>query len=109
MDTLRSTVAAALPDIAALGGGDRTVNRDRLIDLLDGLARELKRAYWIRLVIALCVLAVLAVLMFRVADRPALLASVTGGAGITVGGAVAALKQVTDEMARVRLLLAIVP
>ncbi len=109
MKTLQSGIAAALPDITALGGENRTVNRDRLIGLLDDLAGDLRRAYWVRLIIAVCVFVVLAILMFRVASQPALLATVTAGVGITIGGAVAALKQVTDEMARIRLLLAIAP
>jgi hypothetical protein len=107
--TLQSEIKAAFPDITSLSGEGRTINRDRLIAVLDGLARNLRLAYWIRLMIALCVFVALIILTFRVADQPTLLASVIAGAGITIGGTVAALKQVTDEMARIGLLLAMVP
>jgi hypothetical protein len=109
MKTLRSEIKSAFPDITDLSGEGHTINRDRLIVVLNGLARNLRLAYWIRIIVALCIFVILIVLMFRVADQPTLLASVIAGAGITVGGTVAALKQVTDEMARVGLLLAMVP
>jgi hypothetical protein len=109
MKTLQSEIRTAFPDITNLSGEGRTINRDRLTMVLDGLARNLRVAYWIRLIVALCVFVVLLILMFRVADQPALFASVIAGTGITIGGTVAALKQVTDEMARISLLLALVP
>jgi len=109
MKTLQSEIRAVLPDITNLDGEGRTINRERLILVLDGLARNLRVAYWIRLVVALCVLVVLSILIFRAADQPPLLAALVAAVGITVGGAIAALKQVTDEMSRVGLLLAIAP
>ena len=109
MKQLKFEIQNAFPDITNLDGEGRTINRDRLTDVLDGLARNLRLAYWIRIAIALCVFVILVILMFRVSDQPALLAGIAAGVGITIGGTVAALKQVTDEMARIGLLLAIAP
>jgi hypothetical protein len=109
MKTLQSEIRSAFPDITNLSGEGRTIDRDRLTTVLDGLARNLRIAYWVRLMVALCVFVVLLILMFHIAGQPALFASVIAGTGITIGGTVAALKQVTDEMARIGLLLAMVP
>src|SRR5262245_40960669 len=109
MRTLKSVITTALPDYTTLGDGGRTLDRERLIKLLDGLASDLRRAYWIRLAVATAVFVFLLVLTARMANQPTALASLVAGMGITVAGATAALKQVTDEMARVRLLLAIAP
>lgn len=109
MNNLQKVLRSQLPDITDLGPGRRPVDRDRLIAALELLTRDLQYAYWLRLAVAVCVLMTLIVLMFRVADEPALLASVTAGTGITLGGVLVALRQVTEEMARVRMLLAIAP
>jgi hypothetical protein len=109
MRTLKSAIATVLPDYTNLGEGGRTLDRERLIKLLDGLSSDLTRAYWIRLAVGFAVFVFLLVLTARMANQPTVLASLMVGMGITVGGAIAALKQVTDEMARVRLLLAIAP
>jgi hypothetical protein len=109
MLTLQSEIKPLLPDVTSMGGDDHTINRERLILVLDGLARNLRMAYWIRLAVALGILLVLAVLVFRESDQPSVLAAVVAAVGITIGGAIAALKQVTDEMSRVGLLLAIAP
>jgi hypothetical protein len=105
---LQLAIKPLLPDVTSLGD-DHTINRERLILVLDGLARNLRVAYWIRLSGALGILVVLAILTFREADQPTVLAALVAAVGITIGGTIAALKQVTDEMSRVGLLLAIAP
>jgi hypothetical protein len=109
MKTLKTELPAAFPAIADLDGEGRTINRDRLAEVLDGLAANLKRAYWIRLSVGIVVFIVLIFLMFKYADNPTGMAAVLTATGVSIGGVIAALKQVTDEMARVGLLLAIAP
>jgi hypothetical protein len=109
MKTLRTEIPKAFPAITDLSGEGRTVDRDRLVNVLDGLAANLKRAYWIRLSIGIIIFVVLIFFMFRYANNPSGMAAVVAATGITIGGTIAAIKQVTDEMARVGLLLAIAP
>lgn len=109
MNKLRFVLEAALPDVTSLGGDGRNVDRDRLVNLLQSLAADLSRAYWIRTIVALVVLCVLLAVISRFGDQALLLGSAVAGMGITFMGAVVALKQVTDEMARVNLILAITP
>jgi hypothetical protein len=109
MKTLKTELPRAFPAITNLSGEGRTINRDRLAEVLDGLAANLKRAYWIRLSAGVAVFVVLIFFMFRYADNPTGMAAIITATGVTIGGTMAVLKQVTDEMARVGLLLAIAP
>lgn len=106
---LASAIVTAFPDITNLSGEGHTIDRDRLSGVLSGLATDLARAYWVRLAAATFLLLALLTLMFWKADSPTAFATISAALGITAAGSVAALKQVTDEMARVRLLLALAP
>lgn len=108
MRRLKDVVKATLPDATNLGGG-RNVDRDRLIDVLGDLVSDLSRAYWVRVFVVVCVLGLLIVIVWRFADEPSLLAAAVAATAIALMGAVAALRQVTDEIARVRLVQAIAP
>lgn len=108
MRTLKLLLKSEIPDITDMGG-ERGINRNHLIGELNQLAKDLRFAYFIRLFIGVVVLIFLLIIMFRVVDHPKLFAIATAGAGISLGGIITALKQVTDEMARTRVLLAITP
>ena len=62
-----------------------------------------------RAFVAGCVLCLLMAIVWRFADQPVLLAAAMAAMAIALMGAVAALKQVADEVARVRLVQAIAP
>jgi hypothetical protein len=109
MSKLKRAIEAALPDVTSLGGGGRNIDRDRLINLLGDLGADLGRAYWVRIVVALSILCLLFAVIWRYSDQPALLAVAMAAVGITLTGALTALKQVTDELARVDLIRAIAP
>ena len=109
MRRLGTTVKDLLPDLKALGGGSRNIDRGRLIKVLGELAGELRMAYWLRIALIALIIGVLVAVSLRFADQQAILSGLYGGVGITFAGAIAALKQVSDEMARVRLLLSIAP
>jgi hypothetical protein len=109
MNTLKVALPAAFPNLSGLSGEGRTIDRQRLTQVLDGLAANLKRAYWMRLLIGTAIFLVLLFLIFANFGDPTVLAAAIAATGVTVGGTIAALKQVTDEMARVGLLLAIAP
>ncbi|MGJ4887245.1 hypothetical protein ACQR1Y_03600 [Bradyrhizobium sp. HKCCYLRH3099] len=109
MNTLKTALPNAFPDIRKLSGEGRTIDRDRLMLVLDGLARNLKRAYWIRLSIGALVFALLLFLVFKNYGDTRVLTATIAATGVTVGGTITALRQVTEEMARVGLLLAIAP
>jgi hypothetical protein len=104
MSKLKRALEAALPRMTDLGGG-RNIDRDRLIDLLHKLLGDLGIAYWLRLGVALVVLLVLLAIIWRYGEQPTLLSGAVAGMGITFVGALAALKQVVDDMARVDLVL----
>ena len=108
MSRLKRAIEAALPDVTSLGGG-RNIDRDRLISLLGELTAELGRAYWLRTLVAFIILCLLLVIVSHYGNQPVLLATAMAAMGITLMGALAALKQVSDEMARVRLIRAIAP
>lgn len=108
MRKLRDTIKKALPDATNLGGG-RNVDRDRLVQLLSGLSSDLARAYSLRACVAVCVLGLLMAIVWRYADQPLLLAGAMAAMAIALVGAMVALKQVADEIARVRLVQAIAP
>ncbi|MCA1472775.1 hypothetical protein I6F09_33530 [Bradyrhizobium sp. IC3195] len=109
MNTLKATLPDAFPNLRNLSGAGRTIDRDRLALVLDGLAANLKRAYWIRLLVGTAIFLVLFIVMIRYSSEPTVLAATVAATGATVGGTIRALKQVTEEMARVGLLLAITP
>lgn len=104
MRTLKSVLQQAAPDMTSLGGG-RQVDREQLVELLGGLMRDLGKAYWMRVILVFVVLAVLLGALLRFSDQPAMLGIAGAGMGITFVGALAAVKQVTDELARVGLVL----
>src|SRR5262245_53491268 len=105
MTRLNDVLKATLPDVTSLGGGGRNIDRDRLVSLLVKLAADLGRAYWLRSATALVVLCVLLAVIWRYGNQPLLLGGATAGMGITFVGALAALKQVIDELARVEMML----
>jgi hypothetical protein len=100
---------AALPDVTSLGGSGRNIDRDRLVNLLHKLAGDLGNAFRLRSGVAVITLSVLLAIIWRYGDQPTLLAGAVAGMGITLVGALAAIKQVTDEMAQVEIILSIVP
>lgn len=104
MNRLKRVLEAALPDATSLGGG-RNVDRDRLVALLRQLLGDLGRAYWLRAGVALMVLVILVATLWRYGDQPALLVGALCGMGLIFVGALFALEQVTDEMARVDMIL----
>lgn len=109
MRNLGATLAQVLPSIESLGGEGVTVDRKRLETALDRLVGDLTRVLYVRLGVVLLVIAVLLTMMVVFYRDPAIFVAMTGGAGLSIGGAIALLKQVTDEMTRTRLLLALVP
>jgi hypothetical protein len=108
MSELKRVLEATLPDVTSLGGG-RNVDRDRLIVLLRKLLGDLDHAYWLRSGVALVVLVVLLAIIWRYGEQPMLLSGAVAGMGITLVGALAALRQVIDEMARVDMILGLAP
>lgn len=108
MNKLKRALEAALPDVTSLGGG-RTIDRDRLTALLQKLLSDLGRAYWLRAVVAILVFVILLAIISRYGDQPLLLSGAVSGMGITFVGALVALKQVIDEMARVDMILGLAP
>jgi hypothetical protein len=94
-----------LPDPRSLGGEGRNIDRSRLVTVLEKLAGELHRAYWARVGLVVLIAILLAALSLRFAATPFILHGLYGGVAITFCGAIVTLKQVSDEMARVRLLL----
>ena len=109
MKRLKHVLDASLPELTSLGGDGRNIDRDRLVALLSDLATALDRAYWFRSGIAFIVLGVMVAVIRRYGDQPFLLVGAVSGMTITFVGALAALKQVVDEMARVDLILSIAP
>jgi hypothetical protein len=108
MKRLKDVINATLPDATSLGGG-RNVDRNRLIDVLGDLGSDLSRAYWVRAFVVVCVLGLLIAIVWRLADQPNLLAAAVAATAMALMGAFVALRQVTDEIARVRLVQAIAP
>jgi hypothetical protein len=108
MTKLKRALELALPDVTSLGGG-RTIDRDRLMDLLHKLLSDLGRAYWLRAAVAILVFVILLAIISRYGDQPLLLSGAVSGMGITFVGALVALKQVIDEMARVDMILGLAP
>src|SRR4051812_45649226 len=106
MSKLKSVLEAALPDVTSLGGGCN-VDRDRLVDLLRQLTNDLSFAYRLRSGLAGIVLIIILAIIGRYGDQPAILAGAASGMAITLAGALAALQQVIDEMARVKMILSI--
>ena len=106
---LKSVLDQALPDMTSLGGDSRYVDRDKLVHLLGGLSSELSRAYWQRAAISASVMAVLLIAIWRFSDNPLLLTGATGAIGLALIGALVTLRAVTEDMARVRLLLTVAP
>jgi hypothetical protein len=104
MSKLKRVLEAALPDATNLGGG-RNIDRDRLVGLLRQLLGDLGRAYWLRSGVALLVLLVLLAIIWRYGDQPVLLTAAVAGMALTFVGALAALRQVIDEIARVDMIL----
>jgi hypothetical protein len=104
MSKLKRALKSALPDATSLGGG-RNIDRDRLVGLLRELLGDLGRAFLLRAGVALLVLLVLLAIIWRYGDQPALLTGAVCGMGIIFVAALVALKQVTDEMARVDIIL----
>lgn len=102
MNRLRQALEAALPDAANLGGG-RNINRDRLLVLLGDLAGELSRDYWKRAILSGFILCLLFAAIWRLAGEPLFLFSALAGLALVLMAALAALKQVTDEIAQLRL------
>jgi hypothetical protein len=107
MKRLKHVLEASLPELTSLGGEGRNIDRDRLETLLRNLAAALDRAYWLRSGTAFLVLCVLVAVIRRYGDQPLLLGGAATGMAITFVGALAALKQVVDEMARVDMILSI--
>src|SRR5438309_11961138 len=101
MSKLKTVLQSSLPDVTSLGGGGRNVNREQLVGLLGDLAGDLGRAYWIRTIVTFLILAMLMIAIWRYGGEPTILSSAGAGIGVTFVGALAALKQVTDELARV--------
>jgi glucose-6-phosphate-specific signal transduction histidine kinase len=106
MSRLKLVLEAALPDATSLGGG-RNVDRERLIGLLRQLLGDLGRAYWLRAGVALIVLLLLLAIAWRYGDQPGLLAGAVAAMGIVFVGALVALRQVIEEIARVDMMLSL--
>jgi hypothetical protein len=105
MKRLKRVLEATLPDITSMGGSGRNVDRDQLVSLLRKLASDLGNAFWLRSGVALVILCLLLAITWRHGDQPMLLAGAVAGMGITFVGALFAMKQVLDEMARVEVIL----
>lgn len=109
MSKLKRVLEATLPDVTSLGGGGRSVDRDLLVGLLRNLGSDLSFAYWLRSGLACAILLILLVIIGRYGNQPAILGGAATAMAITLVGALAALKQVIDEIARVNMILSIVP
>lgn len=106
MRTLKDALHAALPDATALGGGSG-IDRERLLSVLAELSTLLTRAVWLRALVALLVLMLLLALAWRFAGHPTLLLGTLAVAFIVLMAALVAVKQVTDEIARLELVRSI--
>ena len=109
MQRLSHTLQSVLPDVTSLGGDSSAVDRDKLRHILQALAGDLSRTLALRAVLALLLVGLLALSAWQFASQPHLIVGTSLGAAVVALGAAAALRQVTDELARVRMLLAIAP
>lgn len=109
MTRLKTVLDSVLPELTSLGGGGRYVDRDKLVRLLEILSNELARAYWLRASITFLVVILLLAAVWRYSGDPLLLSVLTGAIAMALAGALAALRAVTEDMARVRLLLTVTP
>jgi hypothetical protein len=107
MSKLKRALETTLPDVTSLGGGSRYVDRDMLVELLRKLENDLNLAYWLRCVLACAILLLLFGITVRYGNQITVLAGAATGMAITLAGALAALKQVVDEMARIDMILTI--
>lgn len=101
-------LAEAVPD-AGLLGGEVGLDRKRLIAELAGLATDLRRGYWLRIATVGLVVAGLTGVALRMLDGPLLVASVLTAVSLAWGGSATLLGRINDELAQVRMLLAIAP
>ncbi len=109
MKSLKASLASVLPDATNLGGESRNVDRERLLGVLAALARDLTRAYWVRAVLILLISAVLVALAWRLFEQSVVLLAISAAIAIVLAGGSTALRQVTDELARTRMLLDLAP
>ena len=107
MNKLKRALETTLPDVTSLGGGSRYVDRDTLVELLRKLKNDLNLAYWLRCVLACAILLLLFGITVRYSNQITVLAGAATGMAITLVGALAAVKQVVDEMARIDMILKI--
>jgi uncharacterized membrane protein YqjE len=109
MQRLSTALKSVLPDATSLGGDSHFVDRARLEQTLRTLGSALHRSLIVRLGLALILVLLLALVAWQVSDQLAAIAAALAGAVVIIVGSAAALRQVTDELARVRMLLAIAP
>jgi len=107
MKTLKSVLADALPD-AGLLGGEYGLDRKRLIAELASLADDLRRGYWFRVCGVATVVAGIVGIAVSMNEIPVLVTAFAAAA-VCLFGATTMLKGITDELARVRMLLTIAP
>jgi hypothetical protein len=108
MRTLRRAVEDLLPDATALGGG-RNIDRNRLLEVLTVLSGDLKRALRVRLAVSVVILCLSLAVVWSYADQPQFLAAGLAAVALTFAAAVAALKQVTDELAQLSFVRSLAP
>jgi hypothetical protein len=102
-DTLREFYRPA----GVLGG--EPVDRARLRAAISQLAAQLRRLYWIRVVLVAAVFLVEIGAMLMNLDKPAIVGGIAAAFGLTVAGAIRAVQTITNEMAETNLLLVLIP
>lgn len=107
MRTLKSTLIAVLPDPTSLGGDNRNVDRTGLVAALEGLARELHNSIWLRFAVMIVVVCVSAITLFKYGNHPTLSLGIWLGMAVLLLMLLTHLREITDELARVRLLLTV--
>jgi hypothetical protein len=108
MRNLKTVLTRILPDPTLLGG-QQGLDRTRLIAELGRLAVELRRGCQMRLYAVAAAIAAFIGAGLYVSDQPTLFAPLVAVAGTFSAGAMALLRHLNDELARVSMLLSIAP
>lgn len=93
-------------------GGPRKLgdaSSDALIADMRDLADDLNRTWWVRASMIIGVFIIELILFVIYHENATVVAGLFAAAGLTIGGAVSAMQTVTQEMARVRMLISVLP
>ena len=109
MNRLKDSLQSVLPDPTSLGGDSSGVDRHKLRQVLTGLASDLSRTLAMRTATSLVLIVALSYLAWQSANAATQMIGAVAGIGIVAVATVLALREVSDELARTRMLLVISP